>query len=430
MKKTYLLVLFTILFLPMSLSNGQIFVEDFNYPVGDSLTGHGWTKHSGTGFTIFVQSGNLTYSGYPSSGIGNDVNIEAGSGSREDVNVGFDSLSVNGEVIYYSFLVNVASASATAEYFIHIGNRASPTTFTLFSARVFVQDVAGSLRFGLSNTSTATMGTTDFSYNTTYLVFVKYTINTGGADECKFWVFDTVVPLDETAAGTPEVLNSATNGQDIIDAIALRQGFNASIVTIDGLRVSTAWSDLVPVELTSFSAMAIYKDVILKWSTATELNNSGFEIQRSAEGNEFATIGFVAGHGTTTEAKNYSFTDANLSTGIYSYRLKQVDYNGTYSFSEIVNVDVTAPAEFGLAQNYPNPFNPETNIKFSLPKSSEVTLKVYNALGQEVRTLINQFMESGLHTINFNASELNSGIYFYKLDAGQFSEVKKMTLIK
>jgi len=430
MKKSYLLVLFSFLFIPLSLSFGQILVEDFNYPVGDSLTGHGWTKHSGTGLTILVQSGSLTYAGYPSSGIGNHVVITGGSGSREDVNVGFDSLFTNGDVIYYSFLVNVASAAATADYFIHIGNRVSPTVFTSFSARVFVQDVSGNLRFGLSNTSTSTMGTTNFTYNTTYLVFVKYTINTGGADECRLWVFSTGVPATEAAAGTPEVLNSATNGQDIIDAIAMRQGANAYSVLVDGIRLSTIWGTLVPVEFASFSSVVDGGNVILDWSTATELNNFGFEVQRSTAGNEFVTIGFVNGHGTTTEIKNYRFVDANLSAGSYTYRLKQVDFNGTYSYSDEVTAEVTAPVQFDLSQNYPNPFNPSTTIKFSIPQSSNVTLKIFNTLGQEVSTLLDQNMEAGSHTINFDASDLNSGIYFYKLDAGSYSEVKKMTLIK
>lgn len=430
MKKSYLHLLISLIILPLSLSYGQLFVEDFNYPVGDSLTGHGWTKHSGTGLTILVQNGSLSYTGYPSSGIGNHVNIQGGSGSREDVNVGFDSLANNGDVIYYSFLVNVASASATQDYFIHIGNRVSPTAFTLFAARVYVQDVGGNLRFGMSNTSTATMGTTNFSYNTTYLVFVKYTINTGGADECKLWVISSGVPQSEAQAGTPEVTNTATNGQDIIDAIALRQGGQAYSVLVDGIRVSTLWDHLVPVELTSFTSSVDGNSVILNWSTATEINNKGFEVQRSVEENEFITIGFIPGFGTTTELRIYRFVDANLSAGNYTYRLKQVDFDGSFSYSEEVNAEIISPVQFELAQNYPNPFNPGTTIKFSIPQSSNVTLKVFNTLGQEVKTLLNQNMESGVHTINFDASDLNSGIYFYKLDAGQFSEVRKMTLIK
>jgi hypothetical protein len=170
--------------------------------------------------------------------------------------------------------------------------------------------------------------------------------------------------------------------------------------------------------------------VILSWSTATEVNNSGFEIQRQNGESEFVSIGFVPGHGTTTESKSYKFIDANLSSGSYTYRLKQIDFNGTFSYSSEVNVDINAPIQFELAQNYPNPFNPSTTIKFSLPQNSFVTLKVYNALGQEVSTLVNGFTESGTHSINFDASNLNSGIYFYKLDAGKYSDVRKMTLIK
>ena len=186
----------------------------------------------------------------------------------------------------------------------------------------------------------------------------------------------------------------------------------------------------IPVELTSFTATANENNVTLNWSTATEKNNSGFEIQKIAGNNEFVTIGFVQGHGTTTQPQSYNFVDGNLNSGSYTYRLKQFDYNGTFSYSNEVNVDVTGPVQFELAQNYPNPFNPSTTIKFSIPQSSVVTLKIYNALGQEVRTLVNGFTESGLHTVNFDASNLNSGVYFYKLDSGQFSEVKKMTLIK
>ena len=203
------------------------------------------------------------------------------------------------------------------------------------------------------------------------------------------------------------------------------------ILHLDGIRIGTAWADVVPVELTSFTSAVDGNNVILSWSTASELNNQGFEIQRSTQGNEFASIGFVAGHGTTTEAKTYRFVDVDLSAGNYTYRLKQVDFNGTFSYSDVVNVDVTSlPIQFELAQNYPNPFNPSTTIKFSIPQSSNVTLKIFNTLGQEVSTLINQNMESGVHTINFDASQLNSGIYFYRLDADQFSQVRKMTLIK
>lgn len=435
MKRIYLLFLFSLILLPLTFSSGQILVEDFNYPVGDSLTGHIWTKHSGTGQTIFVESGSLTYGGYPSSGIGNDINLQGGSGSREDVNVGIDSHYVNGATVYFSFLVSVDSASTTADYFMHIGNRTSPTTFTSFAARVFVQNDAGDLKFGISNTSTSQMGSSSFSFNTTYLIFVKYTIDTGGADECKLWVFNTGVPIDEASAGTPEVTNNSTNGQDIINAIGMRQGSQAYSILVDGIRVSTMWANLVPVELTSFSATTLNHTVTLNWTTASELNNLGFEIQRSNQEADFVTIGFLQGHGTTTETKNYRFVDANLENSNYTYRLKQVDFNGTFSYSSEVSVEISAPVQFELAQNFPNPFNPTTKINFNLAVDSKVSLKVFNVLGQEVATLINSNLVAGVNSINFDASELNSGVYLYRLEAtgidgSNFVNVKKMILTK
>jgi hypothetical protein len=430
MKKTYLFIMVLLLMLPVSLSYSQLLNENFDYPAGDTLTNHGWSNHSGTGNFITISTGSLYYYEYLSSGIGNQVVLVGGSGSREDVNTGIAEQNTNGASLYYSFLINVASAANTADYIILIGDRSSPTSFTLFSARVFIQNESGNLKFGLSNSTTATMGTTNFSYGTTYLVFVKYTINTGGTDECKLWVFSTGVPLSELAAGTPEVTNTSTSGQDVIDAIALRQGSTSYSAAIDGIRVSTIWDELVPVELTSLTAVSNGSNVLLNWSTASELNNAGFNVQRSIAGNEFTTIGFVPGYGTTTEAKTYRFVDANLLGGSYTYRLRQVDFNGTFSYSNEINVDVEALLNFELAQNYPNPFNPSTTINFSIPQSSKVTLKIFNTLGQEVSTLINQDMESGVHKINFDASELNSGVYFYRLDVGSFSEVKKLTLIK
>jgi len=186
----------------------------------------------------------------------------------------------------------------------------------------------------------------------------------------------------------------------------------------------------VPVELVSFNASVDDNTVTLSWITATELNNLGFEVERSGEVEDWEKIGFVSGNGTTTEINYYSFTDENLLEGSYTYRLKQVDLDGTYEYTKIINVDIITPIEFELSQNYPNPFNPSTTIKFSIPEGSQVSLRIYNSLGQEIKELVNRFMESGVHTVNFNAVGLNSGMYFYKLNAGEFNQVRKMTLIK
>jgi hypothetical protein len=164
------------------------------------------------------------------------------------------------------------------------------------------------------------------------------------------------------------------------------------------------------------------------------VNNLGFEVQKKVAG-DFVSVGFINGSGTTTEMRTYSFIDKDVQNGSYQYRLKQVDYNGNFEFSNVVNVDVNAVNSFTLNQNYPNPFNPSTRIEFGLAVDSRVTLKIFNLLGEEVATLINGNMVSGNHNINFNAFNLNSGIYLYKLEAtgvdgSSFTNVKKMTLIK
>ena len=194
-------------------------------------------------------------------------------------------------------------------------------------------------------------------------------------------------------------------------------------------------ADPVPVELTSFAATVNENDVNLSWSTASETNNMGFEVQRSSNGTDYSRIAFVEGHGTVTETQNYTYSDKNIEVGTYSYRLKQIDFDGTSDFSDAVEVEVLVPDVFALEQNYPNPFNPSTKIKFSLAADSRVTLTVFDVLGQEVVTLINGNLSAGSHDIDFNAASLNSGVYFYRIDATgvdgvNFTSVKKMILTK
>ena len=186
---------------------------------------------------------------------------------------------------------------------------------------------------------------------------------------------------------------------------------------------------IVPVELTSFSALTNKNDVVLNWQTATETNNQGFEIQRSG-GGDYRSIGFIDGHGTTTEIQSYTFIDENVSPGEYSYRLKQMDYDGTTEYSSIVEVEITQPIEYSLSQNYPNPFNPSTTIAYSILKDGLVTLKVYDVLGEEVVTLINEVQSAGTRNITFYASELSSGVYYYQLVSGGFISTKKLILMK
>ena len=188
-------------------------------------------------------------------------------------------------------------------------------------------------------------------------------------------------------------------------------------------------------ELTSFSATSTGSTIRLDWNTATEINNYGFEIERkvgspqSSVGN-YEKIGFVNGNGNSNSPKDYSFVDDKVSLEKYSYRLKQIDNDGQFEYSSTVQVDLENLSTFSLDQNYPNPFNPSTTIKFSLPTASNVKITIFNLLGQEIQTLVDETKEAGIHEINFNAQNLNSGVYLYKIEAGSYIQTRKMTLIK
>ena len=190
-------------------------------------------------------------------------------------------------------------------------------------------------------------------------------------------------------------------------------------------------SSFVPVELTSFNAEVNKNTVILKWSTATEKNNRGFEIERTLLSQiSWQRIGFIQGSGTTTESNHYLFIDKHISTGNYFYRLKQIDFDGTFNYSKEVEVNVNTPLKFSLSQNYPNPFNPTTTIKYAIPKTVNVELKVFYILGREVKTLVNEPRNAGYYEVQFNASNFASGVYFYRLKAREYIKTSKMLLIK
>lgn len=191
------------------------------------------------------------------------------------------------------------------------------------------------------------------------------------------------------------------------------------------------WEGILPVELASFTSTVNGSNVKLSWSTSSEVNNSRFEIERSSLSSEWTNLGYVNGNGTTSEIRNYEFIDRNLSTGKYNYRLKQVDYNGNFEYYNLTNeVVIGAPDKFALMQNYPNPFNPTTKIDFNLPNDANVNISVFDNSGKLVSVITNGFRTAGYHSVEFNGSNLASGIYFYKLETSGLSKVMKMTLIK
>ena len=244
-----------------------------------------------------------------------------------------------------------------------------------------------------------------------------------------------LVTTDGGANWSQQTSNVASNIN--LRGAFIQNGNNLYIVGQNG-SILNSTDQVLPVELASFtSTVQNNRDVRLNWQTVTETNNSGFEIERTvkAENEQWIKIGFVTGNGTTNNQQSYAFEDKNLSAGTYKYRLKQIDYNGNYEYKNLISeVIIGKPNSFELSQNYPNPFNPATKIVFSLPFDSKVTLKIFDITGKEIRTLLNDFKSADFYTVDFNASELPSGIYFCKIsaqsDSKDFAKTIKMILSK
>ncbi len=275
------------------------------------------------------------------------------------------------------------------------------------------------------------------------------TISTDPGDGNYIWFISLSRPLitsDKYYFLTCDLASNATGSVQplIVTNNDLMFGFSTLGSTINNLQLNSGASPL-PVELTTFTANNLGDKEELYWHTATEMNNFGFEIQRSEvsgqnlnpplnplQGGETATwqkIGFVKGSGNSNSPKSYSFIDKNPPSGIVEYRLKQIDNDGGYKYSQILTENIL-PTKFELFQNYPNPFNPITIIQYSVPIASYVTIKLYDELGKEVKTLVDKNKTAGKYRIYFADSKLASGVYFYRIKAGSFSDVKKLVLLK
>ncbi|GBD86511.1 FG-GAP repeat protein [bacterium BMS3Abin03] len=246
---------------------------------------------------------------------------------------------------------------------------------------------------------------------------------------------------DVNRDGILDILCAATDATSYVNVNLLNTGISFFPEKIElscfqyNERHNGVYGDIasaLPVELVSFTASFEANSVLLKWQTASELNNLGFEIQRASNNGNFMTIGFVKGEGTSTSEHFYSFKDSGTKSTTYFYRLKQIDFNGTFEYSDIIEVDVNlTPTEFVLEQNFPNPFNPTTKIKFTISDLRFTILKVYDVSGNEIATLINKKLHPGTYEVTFDASKLPSGVYFYQLKAGsRFIATKKMILLR
>ncbi len=446
MKKffTLLTVLFLCALLVSSSAWGQTLLleENFGYPAGDSLTTHGWTAHSsGSINTILVNNGGLSYTGYAESGIENAAYL---NGTGEDDNRTFTSQNTG--TLYTSFLVNFSNATTgSTEYFLNLNA-------STFYGKVYAKKSGSTLAFGLSKGSeTATFTGFDYFLDTTYLLILKYQIVSGSSnDTVSLFVETSGVPASEPSTPTIGPLAPASTDPSTLNAIALRQGAASTMVLlVDGIRIGTSWTQApLPVELTSFTATTLKSNVLLTWSTATEVQNAGFEVEKKtvenlkSESSKSETlglglgtwnkIGFVEGAGASNSPKLYTFTDANAGAGRYAYRLKQINLDGSYKTYQETEVQVAlSPAQYTLSQNYPNPFNPSTMLSFAVHTPQRVSLKVFNLLGQEVATLFNGMAEANvLYKVAFNAAGLPSGVYFSVMNADENTQMKRMMLIK
>ncbi|MBK7499110.1 MAG: T9SS type A sorting domain-containing protein [Ignavibacteriales bacterium] len=292
--------------------------------------------------------------------------------------------------------------------------------------------------------TTGAMGTLDLGYTTPFVVadntWYRLILSVENGNYFKAYidgqlVFDhNVRPVDDVRYSLASVIHllGDDDGDDGLIEIAEIAIWNTPL-SAAAIASLGAVGTVLPVELTSFAATQSSGNILLQWSTATELNNNGFEIQRKDQQTDWRVIGFVKGNGTTTNTQNYSFVDVPENTGTISYRLKQIDFNGTFAYSDVVEVEI-APTKFELLNNYPNPFNPSTIIAYNLPVDGFVTLKIYNSVGELVTELVNDYQSAGSYKQQFNSvsggNNLASGIYFAELRANENVQRIKMMLVK
>ncbi|MFM7016179.1 MAG: hypothetical protein ACKOX3_07625 [Bacteroidota bacterium] len=384
--KSLLLMMSMVFIFQLKVSAQAIYTQDFNY--SGTLTSNGWTAHSAGGTSPISTTTGLTYGAHAGSGVGNAALVGP---SGEDINQTFTSQSGNGLVVYSSFLCNVndASTSKAGDYFYILGSPGG-ATWTAFTSRVFARIVSGNVNFGISNTSTATYGTTNFSKNTTYLIIIKYTINTGGADPVSMWVLPSGLPLSEAVAGTAEVTNLTTSGtNDVINTVGLRQGAAASApqVIVDAIRVGLDWASVVPASASAPSTQVSAISFANSTNSATDVNwtngNGNGRIVKMNTSNSFTTPANGTTYSATTaysgsgEQVVYAGTGSTVNvTGLtpgQTYYFRAYEYNST---GMLYNSSTATNNPNSVILNYPSPTLTSINPTSTNAAGSSFTLTV------------------------------------------------------
>jgi len=444
MRFTLLLAVAAFLVAPAS---SQLITENFDYTIGDTLSvATPWVSHGGTGDSLLVTDNNLTFTGYPLS-TGNSTFVTGGAGSREDAHLDFTPVT-SGRV-YAAFLINAASVTTDSDggYFFHFAP-GDPYDFD-FTGRVYLRPPpppgvgnGGTLfQFGISKGSgnaEIVWDTAIRNTGTTYLVVLKYAfldppVQGGGNDPVDLFIFEDGDDISSEPAPTISA-DIVTEGEaDIVNVgnVNLRQGADPMGLTVDGINVGLTWQDTVlPVELVSFEANVSGSNVNLSWLTSSESNNAGFEVQLRGTG-EYQAMGFVEGHGTTTVEQSYAYTIDGLTSGVYTVRLKQIDFDGAFEYSPEIEIAVGVPGTHVLTQAYPNPFNPQASFSLSVAAAQHVEIALYDEIGRHVSTLFSGQMEDGqARAFTINGTNLPSGSYYYQAIGQTFAETGRVTLLK
>ena len=387
---------------------------------------------------------NVNGKGDPSVGISTDY-----SGSNRSTTVGTGATDIGAYEITPNSGVNPADATVTYSSGSIIAAGIT-TTYSIggrnIASIIWANPPSGTANFPTSLSVQYRPGEWPADHGTYEIGNVDWKFTASGTGTLNFaydiTLFHSPAILGNTGPNTLLVSKSEDNGStwNAYTATAGSNNLTVSGLTSFSIFAITNNNSPLPVGLKSFTSTTNLRDVNLKWVTENEVNNSGFEILRCAQNdnggqndNTWAKVGFMNGNGTKNSPTNYTFTDTKLNSGKYKYRLKQIDNNGNFEYFDLSGVvEIGIPVKFNLSQNYPNPFNPTTKIDFDLPQDSKVSIKVYDISGKEVSTLVNDVRTAGYYTVLFDASNLSSGVYFYRIMTGdgKFVMTKKLLLMK